>query len=370
MTAANREPMNRTTGPTPLPPEVRTAISWPIVSHRSATFRQAFGRVSERMQAIVGTRGTPIFLTCSGTGGLEAALLNTLRRDDRVLAVTNGFYGDLFADIARRHLGDRVATCSAPPGQPVDRCALVHALRGGRWDAVLLTHSESSTGVMNPLADLVACVHEHSDALVLVDAISSIGTTRFAMDELGVDVAITVPQKALMAPPGLAIVFAGDRALARAGDCIGSFYFDFGRALAAGRDRQTPSTPGLTAFFGLDAALELIMEEGIDRVYARHAQLAERCRDAARAAGLLPFAAPSYEATGITAVHVPDGMSAADIQHDLEAKHNLLTTPGLGSWRDRVLRIGHMGWVGEHDIAEVARALREYFTGRTAAGRA
>ncbi|MBA2652729.1 MAG: alanine--glyoxylate aminotransferase family protein [Tatlockia sp.] len=350
---------SRITGPTPLPQSVREAVNQQMSSHRSQEFKTIFENSCINMQALMNTSSMPMFFTSSGTGGLEAAIVNTLGKTSKVLALSAGYYGDLFAAIAKKHLADGVQLEQFSPGTRIEPLLVKKILQMKQFDAVLLTHTESSTGVINPLAELTGIIREHSDALILVDAVSSLGTTEFRMDDWGVDVVITVPQKGLMAPPGLAILCASDRAIkkARGSDIIGSYYFDFNRMLEANIQKQTPFTPAITSIWGIHAALALMQEEGFDNIHKRHASLSAQCQAGVLAAGFELFAMEGARSPGITAVKIPQSQSAQKIQEKLEQDYGLLVAVGAGWWKDQVIRIGHMGFVSEQNIQAVNQAL-------------
>lgn len=352
----------RITGPTPLAPTVRQAMSQQMVSHRSDEFKGLYAVVDRDVRVLLGTRHPAIFLTCSGTGGLEAAVQNVLRPDDKVLSLHTGFYGELFAQITERwlHAPVGLTRLQSEPGESIDSQALTHILQRQHIDAVLITHNESSTGVLNPLEDLVRIVKAHSNALVLCDAVSSAGTTPIHMDQWGVDVLITVPQKGLMAPPGLAIVVANDRAQQRATGARVGLYFDFQRAFASARLCQTPSTPSISCFRGLQASLQLLFAEGLDQVYARHIQARAICQGALAELGLSSFAISPFQSPAVTAIRLPAHISAPSLQLALEQNYNLFATPAAGHWQDRVLRIAHMGWFNLADIDRAIACMKDH----------
>ncbi|MBI6853477.1 alanine--glyoxylate aminotransferase family protein [Pseudomonas cichorii] len=352
----------RITGPTPLAPSVREAMSQQMVSHRSDEFKSMYAAVDRDVRALLGTRHPALFMTCSGTGGLEAAVQNVLQPGDKVLSLHTGFYGELFAQITERWLqaSEQLIRLQSPPGESVDFHLLTQLLQHQHFDAVLITHNESSTGVLNPLEDLVRIVKAHSDALILCDAISSAGTTPIQMDRWGVDVLITVPQKGLMAPPGLAIVIANDRAQERSINKRVSLYFDFQRALSSARQYQTPSTPSISVFRGLQASLQLLFVEGLDKVYERHAQARTLCQNALMEMELDSFAKAPFQSPGVTAISLPEHINAQSLQLALEQNYNLFTTPAAGHWQNKVLRLAHMGWFSVEDIDRALSCLKDH----------
>lgn len=351
---------SRLTGPTDLPAAVRQAISPQMISHRSAEFKAVFQRMLQRLQKFLHTQSTPLLFTCSGTGGMEAALLNTLSPQDHVLVLSAGYYGELFAEIAEKHLGKaQVRLARMPPGERIEPDWVKKILLEEQFDVVLLTHCESSTGILNPIAELVPVIRQYSDALVIVDAISSVGTTPFYMDAWDVDVAITVSQKGLMSPPGLAIILANDRALAlsQKKDRLGSFYFDFTRTWQYALESQTPSTPSVICVSALEAALGLIEEEGEEAVFQRHIRLAQQCQKGVLDLGLALFANENTRSPGITAIDLPPSLHSEVLRALLDQRYAVTTATGVGYFRDRILRIGHMGYVCEGQIESALLAL-------------
>jgi aspartate aminotransferase-like enzyme len=359
----------RISGPTPLPEPVLAALGEQVVSHRGGEFRRRLRRVVEGLKPVFGTAGGTILpFTASGTGGLEAAVVNTVEPGDRVLAVRCGHFGERFAEIAE-HYGAEVVPLDVPWGRAADPADLRRALRAaGAVRAVLLTHSETSTGVLNPLAELAAVVREESDALLLVDGVSSVGASPVSMDASGLDVVVTASQKALMAPPGLALLAVAPRALrAAAGGARKPYYFDFGRMAEAVAEGTTTYTPAMPVVYGLDAALGLIAAEGLDRVFVRHRELAAACRRGLAELGLEGFADPAHASPSVTSMLLPDDLSATEVRARLETDHGVFVAQGRAHLKERMLRVGHMGAVRRDEIDHLVAAFRAVATpGRVA----
>jgi aspartate aminotransferase-like enzyme len=327
-----------------------------MVSHRSEEFRVRVANVTAGLRPLFGTDVILPF-TASGTGGLEAALVNTLGPGKRVLAVQIGYFGDRFAEIARG-LDCPILPWSVPWGQAADPEELRRRLRAAApLDAVLITHNETSTGVLNPLPALAAVVRAESEALILVDGVSSVGAVPVEMDEWGLDVVVTASQKALMSPPGLALVGVGARALAAARENkVRRYYFDFLRMAEAVSEGTTTYTPAISTVYALEAALALIAAEGRDTVFARHRRLAEACRAGMERLGFRGFADPAHASPTVTAILVPEGQSASALRRRLEDEHNVVVSQGRGIWKDQMLRLGHMGYVRSEDITHLIEA--------------
>jgi aspartate aminotransferase-like enzyme len=348
----------RISGPTPLPDAVRQALGRQMLSHRGTAFRTLLRQVVAGLRPVYGATGAEVLpFTASGTGGLEAAVVNTVPAGARVLAVRGGHFGERFGEVAEHH-GAEVIPFDVEWGRAVDPDDLRRQLRAvAPVAAVLLTHNETSTGVLNPLREIAAVVRAESDALLLVDGVSSVGVTPVDMDESGVDVVVGVTQKGLMAPPGLALVAAGERALAAArSQGTRRYYFDFGRMVAAVADGSTTYTPSISCFFALEASLALIAEEGLPQVFARHRALAARCREGLAALGLRPFADPAHASPGISAFLVPETVSAGALRRRLESEHGVYVAQGRAHLKDRLLRVGHLGSVTRPEIDHVIEA--------------
>jgi aspartate aminotransferase-like enzyme len=346
---------NRNTGPTPLPPEVLTAMAQQPLSHRSAAFAEAFTQVTTQLAALVNAPIPALLLSCSGTGGLEASIASIVTVNRRVLVLSAGSYGDLLARIAG-HLTPDLDILRFTSGSVFDVAALKAQLAQADYDAVLLTHSESSTGIYHPISQTIATIRAHSEALVLVDVVSSLGATPIDMALWGADVMVGATQKSLMAPAGMAIVYLSERAKRfieqqPASHC----YMHLHPWLEASQQRCVPYTPAVNVFQGLQAALRLIFAEGLTIRYQRHQAAAAHCRaffaDYDRIRCLAP---PEHASHSITALHLSDTLSAPLIKARLEYEHNTVVSTGLGPLAERLIRIGHMG---HFTLAEVDAAL-------------
>lgn len=361
-------PLNRTTGPVDVPDAVMAALSGSVPSHRSERFKEMFARVGRGLAEVAGAHDPPVVLTTSGTGAIEAAVANVVQRDARVLVLVVGHYGELLREIAARY-SDRVESLTWPWGQPVDVAHLRERLAASAPDVVLATHSESSTGVLNPLADIARAVRETSDALLVVDAVGSLAAAPVDMDRVGADVVVGASQKALACPPGVAFVFLGPRARRRlaAGPAAAvPFYLDLARYLSWLGERTTPFTPAVHGVMALDAALELIRAETLPRVHDRHARTAGRCRERLRDHGLEVLATEGFASPSVTAVRLPEGTGAREVQQAAAAA-GILVASGIGPHARTMVRIGHMGFVDDRDIDRTCATVGE-LAGRTRTG--
>lgn len=349
----------RIPGPTPCPPEVLEAVGRQMVNHRGPAFRELIQRVTANLKRVFRTENDVLTLTTSGTGGLEAAIANFFSPGDPLLVVVTGVFGRRWADIAAAY-GLKVFRLDLPVGEAPSPEQLRAALsEHPEVRAVCVTHNETSTGVAVDLAALAPVV-KGAGKLLLVDAVSSLGCMPLETDGWGCDVVVTASQKGLMSPPGLAHVAVSPAAWefyqqAR----LPRFYFDLGRhrdLLARG---ETPWTPAVSALFGLDVALGLILGEGLENVFARHRRLAELTRRELRSLGfkLVPRD-EAYASNSVTAAYVPNGVDAGALIKTVRSEFNVEIQGGQAELAGKIIRVAHMGYVSERDMAEALEAIR------------
>ena len=339
-------------GPTAVPQSILLAGAMPMINHRGPEFKAALDECTEGLKRVFKTSHEVFILTTSGTGGLEAAVVNTLSPGDKILSVSIGVFGDRFATIASTY-GASVEKLDFEMGQAADPEAIRRRLaedEGKEIKAVLVTHNETSTGVTPDLAAIAKVVRAHG-ALVLVDGISSLVAMDCRMDEWGLDVVVAGSQKAFMTPPGLCFVAINDRALAAMKDAkMPRFYFDLGRAKSYLEQGQTPWTPAVPQVFQLRAALAILQKEGLDNCFARHARLAKATREGVKALGLQLLADESCASNAVTSVRRPEGIAVADLRKHMLQKYGVVLAGGQGTLKNDIFRIGHLGYVGEADI--------------------
>ena len=345
------EPNLRIPGPTGLPPTVREAGSRQMINHRGPEFAAMLERILSGMRPFFGTTGDIAIITTAGTGGLEAAVVNTLSPGDRVLGVSIGSFGDRFAKIARTYGAD-VTRIEVEWGQAADPTVLRAELeRDNGYKAVLLTHNETSTAVMNPIPELAAVVRELApEALILVDSVSGLGAVPFEMDAWGVDLVVTGSQKAWMSAPGLAMIAASPRAwTAMETATMPRVYLD----LRAHRDShaagQTPWTPAIAVVYQVDEGIRLMTAEGADHVFARHEACAAASRAGLLALGFELFADQRHASRTVTAAVVPDDLDWKEFNGELK-KHGLVLAGGQGKLTGKIFRLGHLGSVTVEEI--------------------
>ena len=352
----------RIPGPTSLPSTVREAGSRQMINHRGPEFASMLERISRRIQPFFGTRNDIIVLTCAGTGGLEAAIVNTLSPGDKVLGISIGAFGDRFAKIAQAY-GAEVTKLDVEWGSALTPEALGDALSkapAGGYKAILITHNETSTGVMNPLAELAAVARESApQALLLVDGVSGVGAVPFEQDAWALDVVVSGSQKSWMAAPGLAFASFSDRAWeANTKARMPRFYLDVAKHRDSHRDGQTPWTPALAVMFQLDVALEQMEHEGPESIFARHAACAAATRAGLAALGFDLFPDPAVASQTVTCVRLPEGLDWKTFNGELKAR-KLVVAGGQGKLTGQVFRVGHLGSVTLDEILSAIAVIEE-----------
>jgi aspartate aminotransferase-like enzyme len=347
----------RIPGPTPCPPEILKVIGRQMINHRGKEFAQIIRDITSKLKGVFQTKNDVFLLTGSGTGGMEAAVVNTLSPGDKVLATSCGNFGDRFAEIAEAY-GAEVKHLNFEWGKPVDPDAVRQALKADSGiKAMLVTHNETSTGVTNDLKSISAVAKEF-DKLILVDAISGLGSIDLPVDAWHCDVVITASQKGWMVPPGLAMVSVSEKAWqAHAKAKMPRYYWDFTLAKDYLEKGQTPTTPAVSVFFGLAVALDMMLAEGLPKVFARHAKIAALARNGAKSMGLSILPEERYASNTITAIRASDRLNVSKLLQLLENEHGVVLAGGQGNLSGKIFRIGHLGWVTEKDIKEVLDAI-------------
>ena len=356
-----------TPGPTPVPDAVLREMSAPIIHHRTAVYQEAFGEVLTGLKRVFGTEHDVATFASSGSGAMESAVANLVRPGDEVVVAMHGRFGKRWAQISERY-GAKVHLHETEKGQRPDPDEVgAFAARFPNARVVFATHSETSTGAVSDAKELAASIKAQAgdDPLLVLDAISSLGASEMRADEWGWDSVIAGSQKALMVPPGLAFASISPRALERARETTeGRWYFDWAKTVDAHRKNppSTPVTPALTIVLGLRVALEMMFEEGLDAVYARHIRLGRATRAAALALGFELFSPDHDSSTALTAVRVPDGLDGTKVPGKLK-EYGVTIAGGQDELKGKIFRLGHCGWVNELDqvlmISALERALVE-----------
>ena len=356
------EPQNlRTPGPTPIPDDIVEAMGNPMINHRGPEFDELISKVTAQLKQVFMTGNDLFILTASGTGALEASLVNTLSPGDKVVAATAGSFGDRFIDMADA-FGADVTRLDFEWGEPIDPDAIRQALRDDpEVKAVMITHNETSTGVTHPLEEIARIAKQEFDKLLLVDAVSSLGCLPLPVDAWDCDLVGTASQKGFMIPPGLAFISVSERAWeAQKTATMPRFYFDLEEAKKTLERGQTPFTPNVAAMYGLSLGLDKILDEGLEGVFGRHAAIGQHTRDRIRELGLeLLVSDERYASNTVTAVKMPEGIDGRALMGRLRTEKNVVLAGGQGKLSTSIFRIGHLGHVTEDDIEEVIAALRE-----------
>lgn len=343
-------------GPVYVLEETRRAMTRPVVAHRSPEFRATWERIAELLPPVFRTARDATVATASSTALMEAALVSLTGRD--VLHLTCGAFSERWLAIGRS-LGRASDELSAPWGEANDPELLRAALRRKRYEAVTMVHNETSTGVVNPVADLARVVREESDALVLVDAVSSLAGDRVETDAWGLDFVFAGVQKGLAAPPGLAALTLSGRAETRARSLAHrGFYLDLVRYLDKHREGGPITTPAVSICWALELQLERIAAEGLEARWARHRALAEATEAWAERLGLRFASAPGFRSRTVACIAAPPGVEAPRIVRAAAAR-GFTIGGGYGKWKPTTFRIGHMGEVGPSDLDALLAGLGE-----------
>jgi aspartate aminotransferase-like enzyme len=345
------EPNLRIPGPTGLPPSVRVAGGRQMINHRGPEFAAMLERILTGMKPFFGTTSDVAMITTAGSGGLEAAVVNTLSPGDKVLGVSIGSFGDRFAKIAGIYGAD-VTKLDAEWGYAAAADEVRERLRTiPGVKAVLLTHNETSTGVMNPIRDLAAAIRDETpDALILVDSVSGLGAVPFEMDAWGVDVVVTGSQKAWMSAPGLAMIAASSRAWAAMERAtMPRFYLDLRTHRESHAAGQTPFTPAIAVVYQVDEGLRLMAEEGGPAIFARHEACAAAARAGLAALGFDLLADARVASKTVTAAVIPDGLDWKAFSAEVK-RRGVVLAGGQGKLTGKIFRLGHLGSVTVEEI--------------------
>ena len=346
-------------GPTPVPETVLLAMGRHPIGHRSADFQKIVKRTTAQLKWLHQTSGDVLALTGSGTAAMEAGIINVLSKGDRVLCGDNGKFGERWVKVAKAY-GLDVQVIKAEWGQPLDPEAFRAALEadtGKAIRAVILTHSETSTGVINDLKTIASHVRAHGTALTIADCVTSLGATNVPMDEWGLDVVGSGSQKGYMMPPGLAFVAMGDRAwTAYERSDLPKFYLDLGKYRKSAAADSNPFTPAINLYFALEASLEIMQAEGLEAIFARHDRHRRATQAAMKAIGLPLYAAEGYGSPAITAV-APEGIDAEALRKKVKDRFDILLAGGQDHLKGKVFRIGHLGFVCDRDVITAVAAI-------------
>jgi aspartate aminotransferase-like enzyme len=342
-----------TPGPTPAPPEVLAALSQPVIHHRGPDFKKLYAECLGRLRDVFRTESEVLLFGASGTGAMESAVSNLCSPGEPVLVVSAGYFGERWAALARAY-GAEVDHLRYAWGEIPAPDDVAARLRERSAAAVFLTQSETSTGVVSDLEPFAAAARE-AGALSIVDAISSLGAVPLETDEWGIDVVAAGAQKALMTPPGLAMVSASAGAWDKSATASSSrFYFDWERTRKGQSTLDAPVTPPVSLVAGLNVALGMILEQGLEAAFERHIRLGRACREGVRAMGLELFSPDDDSSAVVTAVRAPEGIDSDELVLLLRDRHGVTLAPGQGELKGRIFRIGHIGY---YDVFDITTAL-------------
>jgi serine---pyruvate transaminase len=347
-----------TPGPTPVPAEVMLKMAAPIIHHRTPDFSAAFAEAIVNLKYVFQTEADVLLFACSGTGVMESAIVNCFSAGDTVIVCRNGKFGDRQKKIAEVY---GLNVVDLPYGwtevvKPADVAAALAEHPETR--GVIVTQSETSTGVLNDVKAIGEIVGPMEDVVLIVDSITGIGAVECKTDEWGLDVVMTGSQKGLMLPPGLAACTVSKKAWkAYERSTLPKFYFDWMSYQKNVAKDTTPFTPAVTLVLGLNESLKMIREEGIENTIARHSKLAEATRKGAEALGMKLFAPAEGRGSAVTPVWVPEGVDGKKIVSILKNKYGVTIAGGQDDYVGKIIRIGHLGYFGEFDIITTLAAL-------------
>lgn len=346
-------------GPTPVPERVLHALAKHPIGHRSGDFVKVIAELTENLKWLHQTQSDVLMLTVSGTGAMEAGIINFLSAGDRVLVGCNGKFGDRWAQMSEA-FGLNVDKVTAEWGQPLDPEHFREKLEADtnkEIKAVIITHSETSTGVINDLETINRHVKAHGQALIIVDAVTSLGAVNLPIDEWGLDVVASGSQKAYMIPPGLGFVAVSSKAWeAYKTAKLPRFYLDLGKYRKDAAKNTTPFTPPINLMVALQTALQMMKAEGLQGIFSRHQRLMNATRDAVKALGLPLFAPEGAGSPAITAV-APTNVDAEQVRAVMKKRFDIVLAGGQDHLSGKIFRMGHLGYVSDRDILAAVAAL-------------
>ena len=346
-------------GPTPVPENVLSSMSKHPIGHRSGDFQEIVQKTTEQLKWLHQTTADVLTITGSGTAAMEAGIINTLSKGDQVICGDNGKFGERWVKVARAY-GLDVKVVKADWGTPLDPNQFKRILEedtNEKIKAVILTHSETSTGVINDLQSINNEVKNHSKAITIADCVTSLGASNIPMDEWGIDVIASGSQKGYMIPPGLSFVAMSKRAWeANNQSNLPKFYLDLKQYLKTVNQNSNPFTPAINLYFALEASLTMMQKEGLNNIFARHARHQKATQEGIKAMGLNLFTKENFGSPAITAVK-PENIDAESIRKAIKNDFDILLAGGQDHLKGKIFRIGHLGFVNNRDIISVISAL-------------
>jgi aspartate aminotransferase-like enzyme len=340
----------RIPGPTYVPERIFQATVQPILNHRGPEFRAKLAHTEQMLQPVFGTSNRILFFATSGSGMMEAALVNVATPDSALLVIAHGQFGERFTSIGQA-LGAQVDTLAVPWGEDIDIDVVEARLREKDYRAVIAVHNESSTGIVADLEKLGALVRNRPTLLV-VDSVSGLGGIEMKQDEWGVDIVVSASQKSFMCPPGLGMASVSAKAWAviNGDERMPSFYWDFRRTLASMEKGETPFTPAITVVAGLHEALEMMHAEGMPNVLARHRRVANALRAGGAALGLSDFSQGVNKSSTVVCFNIREGVDGTAIIRELYQRHRTVIAGARNRFQGKIIRIGTMGAIDADTI--------------------
>jgi len=346
-------------GPTPVPENVLSCMSKHPIGHRSGDFQEIVKKTTEQLKWLHQTKSDVLTITGSGTAAMEAGIINTLSKGDQVICGDNGKFGERWVKVAKAY-GLDVKVVKADWGHPLDPNQFKMILESDtdkKIKAVILTHSETSTGVINDLQAINNEVKKHGKAISIADCVTSLGACNIPMDEWGIDVIASGSQKGYMIPPGLSFVAMSKRAWdANSVSDLPKFYLDLKQYLKTVNKNSNPFTPAINLYFALEASLTMMQKEGLNNIFSRHARHRKATQEGIKAMGLNLFTKESFGSPAITAVQ-PEAIEAETIRKLIKNDFDILLAGGQDHLKGKIFRIGHLGFVNDRDIVSVISAL-------------
>lgn len=350
-------------GPTPVPESVLQALAKHPIGHRSKGFSAIFAEVTEKLQWLAQTKNDVFIYTASGTGAMEGAIANTVSPGDKVLTLEIGKFGERWTDLAKTY-GAETLTLKAEPGENISPADLEKTLKENPdIKVVALTHSETSTGTANDVETLCKIIKDHG-ALIVLDAITSLGCMPIKTDDWGIDVLVSGSQKGFMIPPGLSFIYVSQKAYEYKENCKSpSLYFCWKAAKKSLEANTTPYTPNVSHIIALNVAMDMMKEEGLENIFARHKKLRDGLRAAIKALGLGLLTKDETASCAITAIYPPEGVSVPDIRSKFTKDWDIVVANGQANLKDKIFRMGHLGFVSYRDVATAVAALEGVLSG-------
>lgn len=347
-----------TPGPTPVPAEVLLTQARPMIHHRTPDFSAALMEAIDGLKYVFQTEGDVLLFAASGTGAMESSVANCFCAGDKVIVARNGKFGDRMVQISNAY-GLEVIDLAYEWTSVVDPGDIAQMLQDNEGvRGVIVTHSETSSGVLNDVKAIGEIVKAYPECVLIVDSITGIGAVECKTDEWGLDVVMTGSQKGLMLPPGLAACTASEKAWAACErSTLPKYYFDWKKYKKNLADETTPFTPAVSLVIGLAESMRMIREEGLENTIARHSKLAAATRAGCEALGMKLFAPPEGRGSAVTPVWVPEGVDGGKIVSIMKNKYGVTIAGGQDDYKGRIFRVGHLGYFGEFDIITTLAAL-------------